>query len=541
MEGKKRFVADLSPKKVKIETQNILNYQPDMPLEPLNLQGLGTWYENAEYFRPLENIETEVDVPSYLSTYYEALISKFSKAVCDKFEKIRTKIKEKGLAIEDWESQTTGKTPIIIPYQINFDEKYSELKDGNSFKLIPDQIAVLSPMHPYTYKFFREILDTENKYEYKAMTHILPLRTDFKFNDDSYSLIYRSGDPKFRKSGENILYRSSEMPICQYLGGHERDSNSWDNARQASEKTILKVLVDKDGLKCLPFNPRYLRPKIINRLSRSMIRIKNFEEEVTESDFRDTLNRSWKVFSFPLFGNTTIDNYCIQMPQGVFCLSVPYSTNSEPLLQVLRENYYKYRLSSMIISPIYWNMNALHDYYSKGLNSNLPLMKDIGFEKLDDGGITIILKTLGIEFSIPESKVPDTIRFTSGMYYNQGNKKWIGMGFEGIYSEKKKWKIFGVGVELEGSNTSSVLRRVYKEVKSKKKLMDMLGKENLEEGEINSQIWQEEIKSKIIDTNITLFGFSAPVEKLDKRDTKMSIKFSSRQPFEVDYRLLGDN
>ena len=529
LEGKNWFVDDLNPKKVKIETKNILNYKPAQLAFVLNLPISVTWLENPDYTRPLENVVVEVDVPSDISIHYDKLISKFSEAFCDKFEEVRTKIKDDGLVVENWESQTTEETPVIIPYQTDFNKLYSKSKEGN--RLITKEIALLKPMNSYSYKLFKKKFKDENKYGYKSTAQIIKLNNDFKLNDDRYSFVYRSGRSDFR----DVLSRYSDIPICQYLGRHELNDGGWNDIRKASEKTIMEVLVG-EGLRYSSFDSRYLRPK-----ARRNFLINNFDETVSESEFKDILGRSWKVFSFPLFGNITIDNYCIQMPQGVFCLSVPFPTNTEPLLRVLRENYNKYVLSSLLISPISWSVDALHDYYAKGLIRNLPLLKDVGFKKLDDGGITITLKTLGTEFSIPESKVPDTIRFASGMYYNQGNKKWIGLGFEGIYSEKNKFQICGVGVELKDSNTSSVLRRIREEEISKKKLMHMMGKENIKESDKTSKIWREEIKSKTIDTDITLFGYCAPFEKHEESETDLSIKFSSRKPLEADYRLLGDN
>jgi predicted nucleotidyltransferase len=85
------------------------------------------------------------------------------------------------------------------------------------------------------------------------------------------------------------------------------------------------------------------------------------------------------------------------------------------------------------------------------------------------------------------------------------------------------------------------LRRIREEEKSVKKLMHLMGKESREESDKTSKIWQEEIKSKTMDTNITLFGYCAPFEKHEESETDLSIKFSSRKPLEVDYRLLGDN
>ena len=46
--------------------------------------------------------------------------------------------------------------------------------------------------------------------------------------------------------------------------------------------------------------------------------------------------------------------------------------------------------------------------------------------------------------------------------------------------------------------------------------MHIIGNENLDEGEINFRIWQERIKSKKIDTNIALFGYSVPIKKHEK-------------------------
>jgi len=34
----------------------------------------------------------------------------------------------------------------------------------------------------------------------------------------------------------------------------------------------------------------------------------------------------------------------------------------------------------------------MHDYYAKGLPGNLPLINDAGFEKLKNGGIGVELK-----------------------------------------------------------------------------------------------------------------------------------------------------
>ncbi len=234
----------------------------------------------------------------------------------------------------------------------------------------------------------------------------------------------------------------------------------------------------------------------------------------------------------------TVDNYCIMLPQGTLCLSVPYYTVSDVLLRVLRENYSKYVLSSIILAPNYWSVDSLHDYYQKGLAGNLPLMNDVGFEKQKNGGMVITLKTLGIKFSIPESKVPQSLRFTSGMYYNGGDKKWIALGFEGIYPDKKSWRIKSIGVELKGSNASGILSRIRDELKSKKELKDKLGKGRSGKEKKNSLIWREDIKSKKNNREVTLFGYSAPIVKHGESDRLMNIDFYSRKPFEVTYQLL---
>jgi len=526
LKGKGRFVDNLDSKKVKIETRNLLNYRPHSLAYWLYLPISNTWFENPDLILPLKNIVAQVDVPANLPTHYETIISNFNSAALDKYEGIQAKIKEDGLVTENWTSQVTKEIPVIIPYQTNIDALYSKPDEGN--QLILEKISLLTPMSSYGYNKFKQKLKNENRYKYKAMAQVLTLNTGLELDDNTYSFLYRSGSSNYKER----LERFSRRPVCQYLGTHQVDDVNWDNARQASAKTIMKVLTKK-GMLCSSYDSYYLRPK-----ARREFKIENFEEEIVESNFKDILGRSWKVYSFKLFGNTTVDNYCIMLPQGTLCLTVPYYTVSDALLGVLRENYFKYVLSSMIIAPTYWNVNSLHDYYAKGLVENLPLMNDVGFEKLKNGGIGITLKTLGIKFSISESEIPQALRFTSGMYYNGGDKKWIALGFEGIYRDKKSWRIKSIGVELKGSNASSILSRVRDELKSKKELKDRLGKGRLEKEKKNSLIWREDIKTKKGGIDVALFGYSAPIVKHGESDRLMNIDFYSRKPFEITYQLL---
>ncbi len=523
--GIDRFVDNLEPKKVKIETRNLLNYHPNSLAYLLYLPISNVWFENPHLALPLENVVTEVDVPTDLPSHYDALISKFNSATLNKFEQVHAKIEKNGFATEQWESQATQETPIIIPYQTNIDALYSKSKENH--RLISEKIAILTPMQPHIYNEFKKKLKNENRYYYIATAQVLTLNTDLELGDDAYSFIYRSGSSTYKDQ----LDRFSRKPICQYLGRHTADNAGWDDVRQISAKTVMKVLAGK-GLLCSSYDSLYLRPN-----AKRQFTIKKFEEEITESNFKDILGRSWKVFSFKLFGNTTIDNYCLMLPQGTLCLSVSYYTESDSLLHALRENYSRYILPSMILSPVYWSVDALHDYYTKGLAGNLPLMNDVGFKKLKNGGIAITLKTLGIKFSIPKSKVPQTLRFISGMYYNGGHKKWIGLGFEGIYSDKESWKISGIGVELKGSNASGILSRIRDEEKAKKKLKNRLGKDKVKKGEENFKIWRKDIKSKKSGIDVTIFGYSAPIVKHEESDRFMSIDFYSREPFKVAYQL----
>ncbi len=526
LQGRDRFVDNLDTKKVKIETRNLLNYHPNNLAYLLYLPISNTWFENPDLILPLKNIVAQVDVPASLPNHYEALISKFNAATLDKFQQVQAKIREDGLVTEDWASQVTEATPVIIPYQTDIDALYFRPEEGN--QLILQKMAILTPMKSYGYNKFKKKLKNENRYNYKANAQVLTVNTDLELNDSTYSVLYRSGS----SNSKQRLKRFSRRPISQYLGRHKADDVNWNDARQASAKTIMKVLAKK-GILCSSYDSYYLRPN-----AKREFKIKNFEEEIVESNFKDILGRSWNVFSFKLFGNMTVDNYCIMLPQGTLCLSVPYYTVSDVLLRVLRENYSRYVLSSIIFAPNYWRVDSLHDYYQKGLAGNLPLMNDVGFEKQKNGGMVITLKTLGIKFSIPESKVPQSLRFTSGMYYNGGDKKWIALGFEGIYPDKKSWRIKSIGVELKGSNASGILSRIRDELKSKKELKDKLGKGRSEKEKKNSLIWREDIKSKKNDREVTLFGYSAPIVKHGESDRLMNIDFYSRKPFEVTYQLL---
>lgn len=528
IEGKSKFADDLSPKKVKIETKKLLNYHPNSLVYWLYLPVSETWFENPDFIRPLENITTEVEVPAELASHYMTLISNLNTATFNTFEQIQNKIKETGLAVDDWVSQVTAEIPIIVPHQTDFDSLFYKIESGDS--LVLEKLAVLSPMHSFSYRRFKERLKKENKYDYRAAAQILEINTEINLDKEKYSFVYRTGSSTYK----DRLDRFSMRPICQYIGMHERKAAGWDDARNASEETVMKVLVGK-GLMASSYDSFYLRPN-----ARRDFPIESFDETFSERDFKDKLGRTWKAFSFKLFGNTTIDSYCLKLPQGTFSLSKIYHTDSDALLQVLRENYTKYVLSLMFISPAFWHVDALMDYDDKGLLHNLPLMEDIGFKKMDNGSLMITLKTLGIEFSVPASMVPESVRFTSGLSYNNGNKKWIGLGFEGIYSEGKNWKIYGIGVELKGSNASSVLNRVREEEESKKKLKNTLGKNHIGKEDNTARIWLNDIRSEKNGADMTLFGYRAPIEKHGESDRLMTINFYHREPFEIAYRLLKD-
>ena len=526
IEGKNKFVDDLSTKKVKIETKNLLNYHPNNLVYWLYLPVSETWFENPDLIRPLENITTEVEVPADLASHYAALISNLNAATFNTFEQIQNKIRETGLGADDWMSQATKDAPIIVPYQTDFDALFYNLEGSDG--LVMERLAVLSPMPSFSYKRFKEKLKKENKYAYKAIAQMLNINNEVDLDKEKYSFVYRTGSSTYK----DRLDRFSMMPICQYIGANERKAAGWDDIRKAPAETVMKVLVG-EGLMGSSYDSFYLRPN-----ARRDFIIKHFDETFSESGFNDKLGRSWKVFSCKLFGNTTIDSYCLQLPQGVFSLSKFYHTESEPLLKVLRQNYAKYVLPQMFVAPVFWNVDALVDYHEKGLIHNLPLLEDVEFEKADSGDLIVTLKTLGIEFSVPAALAPASVRFTSGLSYNNGNKKWIGLGFEGVYSEGKNRKIFGVGVEVKGTHASSVLNRVREEEESKKELKNALGKDNTSKEDKIAGIWLEEIRSQSTGAEMTLFGYQAPIEKHSKSDRLMTINFYRREPFEIAYRLL---
>ena len=525
LDGKNRYVNNQDSKIVRANTMSLLNYHPSTLPRKLSLP-VEAFYEHPYLMQLLADIDVEVGIPADLSTHYDELIEALNKATCRKFEQVRTEMGEKGLALDHWEFQSNETTPIIIPYQTDFLELYVKSEKGG--RLIPETMAVLSPMDPYSYEEFRETLKKESRYEYRATSQPMKLNTDLQLDEGSYSFVYRSGDAGHK----DFLDPYSNIPICQYLGRHDAKNGVWDSVRHVSSKTILKVLTGK-GLLCTSRNSPYVRPN-----AKRMFTITDFHEQIAESALEDSLGRSWKVLSFKVFGNTTVDNYCLPLPQGVACITVFYPTTSDSLLRVQRENYARHKLSSMLISPIFWNVNALNDYYEKGLAGNLPLLKDIDFKKLEKGAISVTLKTLGLKFSIPKSKAPESIRFITGMYFNRGKKKWMGLGFEGLHSDKKKWKISGVGIEIKGSNASSILDRIREERESKRELRDRLGESRSEKHDKGLQVWQKEIRSKRNNVDVIVFGYSAPMAKHGQSDKLMKADFYSTKPFKIDYKLL---
>ncbi len=539
--GKVQFVDNRSTKSLKLETRHLLNYRPDSLTYLLYLPISDTWYEHPDLLRPLENMEIDFQVPQDFSGHYDTLIERVNKAVTEKFEEVQERIKQQGLTNEDWSSQVNATVPLLIPHQINMGGLYTRTMADS--ELIAENIAVLAPMRTFQYKAFLETLKKENKYDYSPLTLGLSLDAEGKSlnrENKSLSFLYRSGSPSYKDRLDGMAW----VPIIQFFGSENAPAGGWAELRKFDIAQITKGLIGA-GLIGSSYASPYLRPN-----ARREFTITEFSEEVSEFEIKDTLDRTWRTFSWPLFGSGTLDNYCLALPQGVLCLSALHSTTDASSLTVLRGNYVKYVLSTKLVAPIYWKVDALKDFYQNGLNQNQVLMRDVDVSDRK-GGLGIKLKTLGVDFEIPSGELPVSIRITSGLMLINGEKKWVGLGFDALFKEKKvvkkgatspaeQWKVCGMGLEPKGIPSSSVLTAIRTEGELKKELERRMGKAQKEKAEIFKQALTLKSTPAVAKDvrEMTLFGFCAPIEKYAESDRLMNIQFFGRKPYQVKVTVL---
>ncbi len=535
LEGKSRFVSNKSNKPVKIEFRKLLNYSPRWLLERLSFPHNSNFDENPETLRAMENVQVEVDVPTEIEPFADVVLNRINEVVRIKFQQITKSLDDQGMVSLGWNSFVTEETPIIIPSQ--FDKSQIFFKRIAPNQLVPRQAAILDTPAPKDFLSYKKKLDEQKKFDFQAYGYMMDIVEDPQGDFSEKDILYAMGPFDTKKRIWSYMFG---VPYAQ-LKFHS-SSSEWEKVRSLSYEMFLKNFVGKKGVIANSFS-QLVRPKSSREFT-----INAFDEEVSTEQIVDPHKRVWSRHSFSMFDRLTIDIYCIQLPQGALCLTKMFPTKEETLLKISRENYVRYWLPNYLINPYFYTPESLIDFQDRKEKEGLSFMKGFKITRTNTGGLNYKLEKFGLEFRFPKSKVPVSIRPTTGILGDDNNQDWVSLGMEGLFKlGKEEWEICGVGVEIDGTFSNYMLN-LYREGQKKKKQTlirkkaaekknNKKSKGSKKEDENDyPEVFMKSHNSKLAGRQTKVFGYCVPVEKDALIEDVFAANLNKAKPFEVEYR-----
>jgi len=403
--GMAEYVLSQDPKELEVASRSILNFDEGHMLWQLGFPGDSAWQDDPELFERVRDIAVVVKVPAQFAEFARDVLRAYNAAVRDEYHVIGNELLKKGKALSEWRVHAKA-SPALAVYggasEVAFD----------SSTLLPLRFEALSPATPYDYTQFVEGLKEEQHHKY-APNMVAMERVDQKRTQREGPVVYSN----FSGLGPRAM-----NPIRQ-ARLHRESTTDWERTRDVSVEALKEAFLGPEGISASTGAHPYVRPSAVKTFT-----IKSFEQEATTEVVTDRIGREWKRTSWPAFARFMVDNYCLPLPQGVYCYTIALNRAEGPMRDLMRENYVRYTLTPQVMPPVFWDTNALVDFYEKRHHENAPAFRDFAAERTADG-IVITLKTIGVRYVISEAQAK-LIRLLSGVRKTEEGMAWIGLGFE---------------------------------------------------------------------------------------------------------------
>lgn len=226
---------------------------------------------------------------------------------------------------------------------------------------------------------------------------------------------------------------------------HGESPTDWERTRDVTAEALKDAFLGPEGISASTGSHPYVRPNAVKTFT-----IKSFDQKAATEVVTDLIGRAWKRTSWPAFGRFMVDNYCLPLPQGVYCYTIGLNRARGPMRDLMRENYVRYTLTPQVMPPVFWDAGALVDFYEEKHHENAPAFRDFSVERSADG-IVVALETIGVRYLISESQAR-MIRLLSGVRETKEGMAWIALGFEAY--DPGAERVCGSEVELPGTYAS---------------------------------------------------------------------------------------
>lgn len=547
--GFSQFVQNRKEKQIDIDTKNFPQYYFMSFFNMFGFPFSYEWREYPEKLKDLTQIKFDITVPTDLQGIYSKIYQPFYKQLREKFKKVGQEIaaESKGKFLkETWESQVSSKIPLIIPFPV-YDDIFVESVSEAYF--VERDSSFYFPASSYSYEAFEQGLK-DKKYYYRPEVLVAeivkPEEEKNKEVLDEKSVASEEvknsevdekkvdSDRKIAKpkkkdfflyetktyTDKKTLYPGEELYVqLDFAKGDTKDS-SLPNKEERDD-----IILGEKGISVIDIKNNFLRPNSFTAFT-----LKELPES-SVAEVRDLKERTWKVYTWKLFGQYVVDMFCLPLPQGFSCIS---SKNIErnQFFDRLRHVYViDSVLSKVIFRPKFWNPEAIIEYKNKGYGENLEAFDDVLIEKKGED-FEVTLKSMGVKINFPKKDVPVMMRIIPALYDFGDSKKWIAVGITGYYSQAKDDNGFVAkfcGVDLQLDELPPYF-------------YSTLYQKDMDDGQEDKALFEKiKFKANILNKDVTMAMFCQYLKEHEEGDKSSDAKFGFDEyiPHNFDFQLVG--
>ena len=519
-EAYKKFVKNEGkPQKIKLALKRVLNFKPDVMLQSLSLPYLPQFNEYPEIAQKFRDVAIDVEVPIPFEKVDEVILSPLNEKVIKSFYDVQSILKNKKEVVLDWKSFVSKETPVILPSQFDSSQNVIVKMNGRYHPLLAGLIDSPSKTDFNKYK---EQLQKENKFDFQAYGYNIEV-SDKKFGLLDSDVLYKPKDHRGNKQRLQSLLFGVPYSQLVIFGDKELRTSGFYGL-----KLFIKNFLEEDGIIARTFS-HFVRPQSIKDFT--IQKLEFDDRDIHVDQVEDHLGRAWTKNQVKLFESIHLITYCIQLPQGSFCLGRVFNVYNDYLLETIEKNFRKFILSHLIINPYFWSKPALIDFINKGKTKKIPSMNGVGLQ-IKNGKLIGFLSNFPLRFEIPNEEKIESIRLQTGLFKNKkGDVFWTGYGLEWIQKSKIKDSVCGIGVEPLGSQSNFILNFLRDQIKQEK-----LKKIKGDKPKPLPKLWQKKITRD--KDPFLIYGYCANLEEDPRINNHYFVDFKKAKPFNIQYKII---
>ncbi len=502
---------------VELAMKRVLNFKPAMMLQALSLPYLPQFDEFPEISQVFNDVSIEVKVPMDFTKADELILTPLNTKVIETFYEVQDILKKKNEIVLDWKSFVTEKTPAILPSQFDVSQ------------------SVFNKINDRYYPSVSGLIDSPSKSDFTK--YVLQLKKESKFDFQSYGYNVEVSQEKIDLLQSDVFYEpknesgsKDRLQSLSYGAPNSQllvyDDNDLRTKGFFGIKLFLKNFIGKQGV-IGSTSSQFARPSAMKDFTIREVEID--QNQIVATEVEDRLGRKWRREWVKMFESTNIITYCMEMPEGTFCLARLLNVENDHLLKIIENNFRKFILSHLLINPYFWEKKALQAYLAAGKAKQSPLMNGVSID-VEKTVIQGSVSKFPFQFEIPNPEKVESIRLQTGLYYGDGDPYWTGYGLEWVQRETDKDLVCGIGVEAFGTQSNFILNFL-RDRRKQEKLRKIKG----EDAKPLPGVWYKPFRG--LKHPFQIYGYCAPLEEDPRVSGQYFVDFKNSKPLKYKYKI----